>query len=1675
MNVRKTTIPRGYHDAVLRWKDAYLPDYDYLLDHWDTHFPNDRKFELCAFRELGICAEIECGVDQGKPKRVHAADLSEEQAHHLLGAIRAQASTEFGSIQQHRLTLARAQNEEEQFWILRMMVEELRHGYQMIHLLLDDDWTSVSRESGAEMVEEILSMTTGSHLLGAFNIEFDSWSGDAQQLAHVENSNRMLARLRQQYAAVTSRERRTIQRDALRALRGNVIRTELYALDGTARADRPYTVTEYLYDVREESVPNGPSERHRIFFSHPLAQRSTQWERGDDPMTNLAYTRDYDGFGNVLTSIRVACPRGWRHVGDHVRASYLATIATTEFAAPTTDAVYIHDRVARAAAYEILNPEIQDTPPGGPPSPGRTVADLLALTEDARNLRIISETINFYDDDAALTGNGEFVGAPFRVLGRYGAITRSESLVLTADIVNAAYGAQAPPYLQPETPGMPGPPFAASADYPAAFVQQLPLLAGYVYRVSGGGIAGGYYVATERRRFDFHGTGTVRGLALASVDPIRTLTVLEYDQPYEMLPVAVTDGVNLSVRASHNYRVLQPETLIDANGNRSNASYSPIGLVTATWTRGKSTESEGDILRPSVRLEYDFLAYARGKQQNPPRLHPICVRTRRWLRHDSDPEDRGETIETRDYSDGFGRLIQTRTQGERVRFGDAIFGGGDTVLSARQSDGPGGIVQGLDNDDAENPNVVVSGWQRYDNRGRVIQKFEPFFAVGWAFSPPRDGQAPGQRDLGASVSMFYDPRGQLIRTLNPDGSEQRIVYGVPQSLDDPTDPDAIVSTPWEVYTYDANDNAGRTHAAASERYRHHWNTPTSIEVDALGRTIATVVRNRAQPASSAAPLPALDEYRTRSKYDVQGNLLELSDPLNRVVIAYTYDLARKALKIESLDAGMTSIVFDARGQEVDRVDAKGAKVLRSYDRLGRPDRMWARNASGDPMKLREQTFYGDAGDPAQPPNDRAQARAGNSLGRVVRQLDEAGELALVSYDFKGNLRDKVRRVIADAALVAALDAPGGPARAFAVDWDNAPPLSGAYETSYAYDALGRVTAMRYRRDVDGVRKTLVPTYNAGGAVERLVLDGDVIVDRIAYNAKGQRVLIAYGNGLMTRYASDPVTSRLTRLRTEQFVSVSAASTPAYRPQGTPLQDYEYAYDLTGSTVRVIEQVPGCGVRNNPHAYEHPQLQALLGAGNALVRTFDYDPLYRLTRATGREANSLSPGPRPWADVAEPGFEGFDWGANGTAGTPSPDTARDATRFYEETYSYDAAGNLLALAHGAWARRFGIGGFTPQAWAQEWRTHLDPSSAWTGTTRNCLTHVRDDQTNAPQTHFFDATGNLIRENTERHFAWDALDRMSAFANRTAGANANATVEACYLYDSMGLRTKKLVRKGVTIEVTIYIDDIFEHRIFGAQQNSTLHVSDDEARVAAVRTGPALQGDRGPAVQYHLGDHLRSSHIVIGGSDAGESAFINREEYFPFGETSFGSFGRKRYRFNGRERDEESGLAYHGARYYAAHLARWLSCDPIAPADGLNAYVYAHDDPVNCIDSSGTDAEQQQPNLQTTWTYTETVNETCAGTVDSCQPVSVTKTLTRTIHNVDTGETQVDSLSVTNDIEHTVPVAPLEFGGRHAGRTGGRGLYLRDPQGGDRESPRDDVQNIRGARPGDQQGVPALSTP
>ena len=61
---------------------------------------------------------------------------------------------------------------------------------------------------------------------------------------------------------------------------------------------------------------------------------------------------------------------------------------------------------------------------------------------------------------------------------------------------------------------------------------------------------------------------------------------------------------------------------------------------------------------------------------------------------------------------------------------------------------------------------------------------------------------------------------------------------------------------------------------------------------------------------------------------------------------------------------------------------------------------------------------------------------------------------------------------------------------------------------------------------------------------------------------------------------------------------------------------------------------------------------------------------------------------------------------------------------------------------------------------------------------------------------------------------------------------------------------------------------------------------------------------------------------------------------------------RYRFNGKEQDEDTGFYYYGARYYTPSLSRWLSIDPLAEKyQGMSPYAYVANNPIMYIDPDG----------------------------------------------------------------------------------------------------------------------------
>jgi RHS repeat-associated protein len=122
------------------------------------------------------------------------------------------------------------------------------------------------------------------------------------------------------------------------------------------------------------------------------------------------------------------------------------------------------------------------------------------------------------------------------------------------------------------------------------------------------------------------------------------------------------------------------------------------------------------------------------------------------------------------------------------------------------------------------------------------------------------------------------------------------------------------------------------------------------------------------------------------------------------------------------------------------------------------------------------------------------------------------------------------------------------------------------------------------------------------------------------------------------------------------------------------------------------------------------------------------------------------------------------------------------------------------------------------------------------------------------------------------------------------------------------------------------------------------------------------DTGPEelIRYQLGNHLGSAVLEL--DDL--AAIISYEEYSPYGSTTHQAVRKnteapKRYRYTAKERDEESGLYYHGARYYAPWLGRWTAADPAGLLDGGCLYAYCSNNPIVVSDPSGRQGEPPLP--------------------------------------------------------------------------------------------------------------------
>jgi RHS repeat-associated protein len=1272
------------------------------------------------------------------------------------------------------------------------------------------------------------------------------------------------------------------EREATRALRGCLLRQELYAEDGTPAAGHPYSVSERNYQVR--CVQRAPDGGHGVFFAHPLHTLSLHYERHrDDPRIQHEILLALDEFGNIECSAVLAYPRRERGRAQQELSSG-QTLNEQKRAWITVSERSYANRSKEADWYRIgVSVESQTSELTGVPLPSHGVlshAALLSALGGAREIayesvpgsgverRVIErQRALYYRDYDTLEEFRDDALGPLPV----GEVTQR---ALPHQLLQLAF-----------TPG-----FLAQVFETRVTASMLTAEGGYVDQ------DGGWWAASGRTVFDpekFY-------LAVESVDPFAQRQFVRYDS-YDLLVLDTEDALHSRLTAGlrdaaggitsngNDYRTLAPALLCDPNRNRTLVEFDALGMVVKQWQMGREGTSDGDgIDQAGVLLRHDLHAWR--ERRGPAFVH---VATREVHRSGGDPFDPAGAPErrgfqhVRTYSDGFGREVLKKTQAEP---GPVPIVAADGHLQ-RNPDGTPALRLEL-------ARWVGSGRIVYDNKGNPIKQYEPFFSARVEYEDEKE-----LVEWGVTALFRYDPLGRLVRTDRPNGSRCEVRFDAwKEATWDEND--LVLASEWYEQR-GAPDPSGPEPVDAQRRAAwlaaRHAATPTVAHLDALGRAFLTLADN-GQDEQGRAQL-----YATRVELDIEGNQRAVTDARGNRALEQIFDVLGRSLYTKSADAGESRTVVDIAGRRLYEWDARGYEVRRTYDALRRPEHVFVRQGVG-PSRLVELTVYGER---------HPQAELRNLIGRAYQVYDGAGALTNVRFDFKGNGTDVARQVPRDyrappdwSGLAALGSIP-------AIESASSALLEPErFTISIRFDALNRIVS---RTTPDSSEARI--TYNQSGLLESIDVvlaegaEPSPFVGAVTYNARGQRELIEYANQTSTRYAYESETFRLSRQTT------SGAG-------GGILQDLAYTYDPVGNLVAIGDAV----------SYGNPGVSA--------GGSYWYDPLYRLSRAEGRE----HPGQQASSEDAAilglpPAAHPNDW---------------QALRRYRESYLYDPVGNLVQISHqrveastNGWSRRY---------------QYSQTSNRLIGTSAPA-----EPPGTFSAKYVHDASGNMTQMPHLPELEWDHGSRLRRVSKQVqnAGGPPNAVH---FAYDAAGRRVRKTYEHSGLVEDRIYVGayEVYRRRNGGTGalqlERQTLHVMDDQTRVALLETkttDTAVPGFVPSArVRFQLANHIGAAAMEL---DA-DGEVISYEEYHPFGNTAFRAadasvdVSAKTYRYGGKERDEETALYYYGARYYAPWLGRWTSADPAGLVDGPCTYAYARNNPMNLRDRNGMQAGPWTPYIR-----------------------------------------------------------------------------------------------------------------
>ncbi|MCC9158686.1 DUF6531 domain-containing protein [Streptomyces parvulus] len=729
---------------------------------------------------------------------------------------------------------------------------------------------------------------------------------------------------------------------------------------------------------------------------------------------------------------------------------------------------------------------------------------------------------------------------------------------------------------------------------------------------------------------------------------------------------------------------------------------------------------------------------------------------------------------------------------------------------------------------------------------------------------------------GRTAVLDLDGAGNLAKVTDTNGKATTYEYDGSRRVTKVTTPEGTVT----LFTYDGHNRVGSMQRATESTSAGHTGPTWRYEYTA------------ATPADAGTTtVTDPDGDATQYVHNADGEVTKVTDPLGHARHS-TYKNRLTQTAIDAMGTGAdgtggntTTYGWDGRNNALSQKLPLGATAsVTAYQTVagtdlpndftsadGRKD-SFKYDTNGNTMSV---TTSGTAGGTREYTYNKATPECGGFEGQRCSAKDAGGKVTSFTYDDEGNL------------------------------WKVKPPAP-LGETTYTYDALGRVETVK-----DGRNVTTVYAYDNRDRVREVSSTNSTVT----YTYDGD------GNVKTRTDASGTTTWEYDKLNREKRRTLQngAQTVLAYTPGG----DVDYYTDPTGTT---------------DYTWDAAGRLDYLTAPDGKKTDFDYNNNDKRTKTVypggTTQSVTIDKNGRPENIKTTSGTQTFidlTYSYKSTAGkdTTKIRTRTDNTTKYTTTYTYDSQDRLTyALeADGAGTRK------------ASWLYCFDKAGN--------LTSRDGSKTTCPggTTYTYNDASQLTAKNgTTTGWSYDKLGNETAAADNTPRTGESWTDYSQLAGITAGGKTYDLVHAGTSnAERTKLGSTWFHHTALGLASTTTNGVDTGFIREPAGTLNSMTTGGKS---YYYLTD---ATGNVLGLADS-TGKRTHTYAYGPTGlpRTTPTESVPQPYRYAGAYADP-TGLYKMGHRYYDPALGRFTQPDP--SGQEKNAYLYASGDPINNTDPTG----------------------------------------------------------------------------------------------------------------------------